>query len=472
MRALRILAAIILVAVVGHPVENDAQTLTTLWQFGGSTSNGFQPHAGLVQGGDGYFYGTLYSGAQGNGHGHGNGSVFQISAAGTFAQLYEFPATIPETNGASPNSVLVQGSDGNFYGTTAPELTPATVFRITSQGTLSTLYAFSGIEPEGGLVQGNDGNFYGTTTDGGTNNDGTVFRISSAGTLTTLHQLGTVATAGIDPVAGLVQGADGNFYGTTFAGGTNDDGTVFRISSAGTLSILYQFGTVASEGIQPDAGLVQGSDGNFYGTTYDGGTNNFGTVFKITPQGTLATLHQFGALPTDGVYPQAGLVQGSDGNFYGTTVYGGTYGSGTVFRITSAGSLTTLYQFGGVATDGTVPLATLVQGSDGYFYGTTELGGTNNDGTVFRISVSDHSSVSDRRVGQQLGRQMGDWQQQLVVGSRPIDQRLGRSDRQRQQQDGDDRPNHRAQQHDQWMPDDQQSDCLRAAGLDQHAPAE
>jgi uncharacterized repeat protein (TIGR03803 family) len=149
------------------------------------------------------------------------------------------------------------------------------------------------------------------------------------------------------------------------------------------------FGGLATDGLYPWAGLVQGSDGSFYGTTTEGGTNNDGTVFKITSQGTLTTLYQFGSLPTDGHTPIGGLVQGSDGNFYGTTSGGGTNsGVGTVFRISSAGTLTTLYQFG-ASDNGADSYAGLVQGSDGNFYGTTELGGTNNTygGTVFQLIV-------------------------------------------------------------------------------------
>jgi len=190
---------------------------------------------------------------------------------------------------------------------------------------------------------------------------------ASAQTLTTLHQFGSTPTDGTQPEAGLVQGSDGNFYGTTSEGGNTNlnygmgDGTVFRISPSGSFTNLYQFS--GSDGSAPVAALVQGSDGNFCGTTWYGGTNGVGTVFKITPAGNLTTLYQFGSQIGDGANPIAGLAQGSDGCFYGTTSQGGTNSLGTVFKITRAGSLTTLYQFNGF--DGYYPEAGLVQGSDG-----------------------------------------------------------------------------------------------------------
>ena len=260
--------------------------------------------------------------------------------------------------------------------------------------TVTNLWSFiagsNGGNPWAGLVQGSDGNFYGTTRSGGTNGEGTVFRINSAGTLATLYQFG-FGTNGYNPMAGLVQGSDGDFYGTTHSGGAYEGGTVFRISSAGTLTTLYQFGGLPTDGQNIWAGLVQGSDGNFYGTTALGGTNSAGTVFQVSSAGTLTTLWQFSGYPADGAYPYAGLVQSSDGNFYGTTVNGGTStncvsGCGTVFRISPGGSYSNFYSFSSDPA-GKDPQAALVQGSDGYFYGTTYLGGTYGSGTVYKLSV-------------------------------------------------------------------------------------
>jgi uncharacterized repeat protein (TIGR03803 family) len=241
-------------------------------------------------------------------------------------------------------------------------------------------------------VQGSDGAFYGTTYYGGTNNVGTVFRISSAGSLNTLYSF-TGGADGANPEAGLVLGTDSNFYGTTHSpdypvGETVCPPTVFKITATGSLTTLYRFTQEAGVPANPVASLVQGSDGNFYGTTYNGGTNAAGSVFKINSAGSLTTLYSF---TKD--YPFAPLVQGSDGNFYGTTQFGGqtnlNYGSGygTVFQISPSGIYTNLYSFTGSPADGARPEAALVQGSDGSFYGTTYYGGTNNIGTMFKLTV-------------------------------------------------------------------------------------
>jgi uncharacterized repeat protein (TIGR03803 family) len=262
------------------------------------------------------------------------------------------------------------------------------VFRISPSGSYTNLYSFNSIPNDGqnpyaGLVQGSDGNFYGTTQQGGTNGHGTVFRISPSGSYTNLYSFNSVPNDGYYPAGGLVQGSDGNFYGTTQQGGTDDAGTVFRISPTGTYTNLYSFDY--TDGAYPLAGLVQGSDGNFYGTTQDGGTYGDGTVFQISPSGCETNLWSFTGC-RDGAYPLAPLVQGSDGNFYGTTQNGGTFGDGTAFRITPSGSLTIIWSFTG-GSDGAYPFAGLVQGSDGNFYGTADGGGANNYGSVFQLSV-------------------------------------------------------------------------------------
>jgi len=236
------------------------------------------------------------------------------------------------------------------------------------------------------LIQATNGSFYGTTSSGGVVG-GTVFKITSRGTFTLLHSF--EGTDGSEPVGGLIQATDGNLYGTTFRGGANGVGTVFKVTLAGTLTTLYSFCTQSgcTDGENPLGGLVQASNGIFYGTTYDGGANNGGTVFKITSGGTLTTLYNFGSL--DGFYPEAALIQATDGNFYGTTYLGGAGDEGTVFKITTAGTLTTLHSFcseSGCA-DGETPAGALVQATNGTFYGTTPGGGTKGDGTVFSLAV-------------------------------------------------------------------------------------
>ena len=233
------------------------------------------------------------------------------------------------------------------------------------------------------LVQGADGNLYGTTYEGGANNEGTVFQVNpSTGVLTTLHNFAGPPNDGRNPTAGLVLASDGNFYGTTNGGGANTWGTVFKITPGGTLTLLHSFAVV--DGSQPWSGLVQGTDGNLYGTTTFGGSNEIGTIFKITTGGTLTTLYNFAE--ADGAIPYASLIQGTDGNLYGTASNGGTNNDGTVFKITTGGTVTLLHSF--TNTDGAHPYGRLVQATDGTFYGTTVQGGSSSVGTVFKITSS------------------------------------------------------------------------------------
>jgi len=304
-------------------------------------------------------------------------------------------------DGADPPAAPIQATDGYLYGTTNGGASTGygTVFKMSTEGTLTTLYVFcsqpgcaDGAEPDAGLVQGVDGNLYGTTLSGGANFEGAVFKITPGGTLTTLYSFCSLACAdGYEPEAALVQGADGNFYGTTSEGGAGGQGTVFKITPGGALTTLYSFCSESNctDGAQPLSGLIEGTDGSFYGTTYSGGANNYGTIYRITPSGALTILHSFNL--TDGAYPWAGLVHATNGSFYGTTVDGGQNGTGTVFRITPAGELTTIYSFcsqGGECPDGTLPRAALIQATDGSLYGTTWGGGSNDKGTAFRIDLN------------------------------------------------------------------------------------
>ena len=365
-----------------------AQTFTTLQSF--DVTHGADPYAGLVQATDGKLYGTTVGGGDKN-----YGTVFRITPSGTLTTLYSFCSKGGCTDGAYLYAGLVQATDGNFYGTTSAggATNHGTVFKITPSGALTTLHSFDltdGADPVSGLVQATDGNFYGTTFKGGAHTYGTVFKITPSGTLTTLHSFCSQSgcTDGTFP-AGLVHATNGNFYGTTVGGGAHVRGTVFKITPSGTLTTLYSFCSKGgcTDGTDPHAGLVQATDGNFYGTTYIGGAKNIGTVFKITPSGTLTTLHSFDG--TDGESPVAGLIQSTDGNLYGTTPPGGAHGVGMVFKITPSGSLTTLYSFCSKigCTDGEYPEAALVQDTNGTFYGTTRTGGAHFYGTIFSLSV-------------------------------------------------------------------------------------
>jgi uncharacterized repeat protein (TIGR03803 family) len=319
------------------------------------------------------------------------------SAQTTFTSLLSFEGT----NGANPHYVyLVQGTDGNLYGTTYVSTgSGGTIFKITTKGVLTTIYTFcphgescvDGAQPEAGLVLATNGDFYGTAANGGANSFGTVFQVTSAGKLTALHSFDS--TDGASPEVALIQATNGKLYGTTSIGGSSDVGTIFDITTAGTFTSLLNF--TGTNGDYPDGKLVQGTDGNFYGTTEEVSSGS-GTVFKMTAAGKLTTLHKFTGSGSDGAGPTSALIQASTGDFYGTTQAGGTHGYGTVFQITSAGKLTTLYSFCAKTdcTDGANPSAGLIQATDGSLYGTTFSGGSNETscnagcGTIFRITTA------------------------------------------------------------------------------------
>jgi uncharacterized repeat protein (TIGR03803 family) len=377
-------------AAIASPAKT---TFTSLVSFDGT--NGSNPYyESLVQGTDGNLYGTTtYGGAnEQNCYGSTCGTVFKITPAGALTILHKFDFA----DGGFPEAGLVRTTNGNFYGTAAAGGSSGfgTIFKITPAGRLTTAYEFQnstdGGNPLGTLVQARNGILYGTTSYGGGSACacGTVFKVTLAGTLTTLHTFSGGGTEGNYPEAGLVQGTDGNFYGTTAYGGANGYGTVFKITSAGTLTTLHNF--AGTDGRNPWAGLLQGTNGNLYGTTTYGGTSGSGcggfgcgTVFKITPAGTLTTLHNFDG--TDGGNPLDGLAQATNGAFYGTTSGAGANNWGTIFKITPAGTLTTLHNFDG--TDGGNPLGGLAQATNGTFYGTTTAGGADGYGTVFSLSV-------------------------------------------------------------------------------------
>jgi len=405
------------------PAPPPTFTFTLLYNFCSqpNCSDGEAPFAGLVQGTDGNLYGTTSAGGSltGQCYPYSCGTVFAITPGGTLIMLHTFDGT----DGSSPQAGLIQAADGNFYGTTVGggSNSRGTVFKMTPSGALTTLYNFcsqggeyctDGDEPYAGLVQGVDKNFYGTTSSGGTNNRGTVFKVTASGALTTLYSFCSQSgcTDGEGPVAGLVLGTDGIFYGTA-SGGQHGDGVVFSITEGGTLTTLHNFD--GSDGWGYIAGLVQGADGNLYGTTYYGGLHTYGTAFKITLGGALTTLYNFCSKTdcADGASPASALILGTDGNFYGTTEFGGIYNfcefrCGTIFKITPDG-LTTLYSFNG--TDGEGPLSeALAQDTNGTLYGTTYFGGANVFyGTVFSLGVGLGPFVETNPAAGKVGATIG-----------------------------------------------------------------
>ena len=396
---------------VATALASPAQILTTLVNFDGSNGRGPELMS-LIQGTDGNLYGTTALGD----------TIFKMTPAGVLTTLY----TLNNADGLYPTAGLVQASDGNFYGTTeeAGASVYGTIFKITPEGTLTTLYNFcakkncrDGAQPDAALIQGSDRNLYGTTQGGGATGFGTVFKITLSGTLTTLYSFcaQTNCADNSEPTAQLVQATDGNFYGTTYEGGTTSQlcssgcGTVFKLTPTGVLTTLHSFD--GTDGYNIVAGIIQGTDGSLYGTTQLGGAYSGGTIFKITKGGVFATLHSFNNSDGSNVY--AGLTQATDGNIYGATYYGGTNNEGTIFRITPAGALTTLYNFCAQTncTDGEWPSGGLMQATNGKLYGTTVYGGVDNYGLVFSLTEGLGPFVETRPTSGKVGDSV------IVLGS-------------------------------------------------------
>lgn len=354
-----------------------AQTFKALHSFNGAS--GAYPVAGLVIGLDGNLYGTTQQGGA-----HDLGTVFEVESDGKFLLLHSFAGA----DGAFPSAGLAFDAHGNVYGTTmlGGSSNRGTVFKV---GTKSVSYSFTGKHGDGaypiaGVVVDSAGNAYGTTQQGGSHGYGTVFKLDAKDKETVLYSFRGVLD-GEYPCAGLILDKKGNLYGTTqLGGGTQNDGTVFRVSPAGKETVLYRFTFNNGDGAYPIGGVVSDGAGNLYGTTSDGGANRVGIVFKLDKNGKETVLYSMATNSGDGLYPFAGLVRDSKGNLYGTAELGGPNGGGTVFEVTPAGQETTLHGFGG--SDGAFPLAGLIRDSKGNVYGTTAQGGTSNAGVVFKLT--------------------------------------------------------------------------------------
>jgi uncharacterized repeat protein (TIGR03803 family) len=374
--------SVALVAAVMTGAYVQAATLKTIHSFCSETNcaYGEVSYGAMVQGIDGNLYGTA-NGAGANGY----GTVFKISTAGKMSAVYNFCSLTNCADGDKPVSGLLLALNGDFYGTTygGGANGAGTVFKLTAGGVLTTLHSFdiSDGEYPNGLIQGAHGNFYGTTQYGGTNGVGTIFKITPGGTLTTLYSFcsQTDCTDGSYP-NGVTLGAHGILYGTTYLGGANNYGSVFEFTAEDTLNTLHGFDD--TDGKYPGAGLTRGGNGDFYGTVPEGGANGWGTVFKITPGGTLTTLHNF--METDGGEPQA-LMQATSGAFYGVTYLGGKNGDGTIFKISPAGKLATVHNFDD--SDGARANTALAEDTNGDLYGTTTMGGARGVGTIYSLSV-------------------------------------------------------------------------------------
>ncbi|MFY9558718.1 MAG: choice-of-anchor tandem repeat GloVer-containing protein [Terriglobales bacterium] len=361
----------LLLLVVSAVTSNlQAQTYTDMHDFNCKVDGCGPTYAGIVgQGRDGNLYGTTQPGTS------GGGTIYTITPSGAFNVIFTFNNA--GTDGFSPTTGLTLGTDGNFYGGTATGGANGfgTLFKITPAGVLTTLHDFTSTEagfPYGPPVAGKNGTFYGVTR------YGKAWSLTQSGTFKLLPN----PTPG-ESRAPLTAASDGNLYGTTINGGTGN-GTVFQMSTAGKIKIIYNFDN--THGAKPIGPVVQGSDGFLYGTASTGGSipNAFGVVFKLSTKGAITVLHEFDSTnAADGYEPLGGLVEGTDGNFYGTTWTGKVHG--VIFKITKSGTYTVLYAFDG--THGSGPATTQMQNTNGIIYGATVSGGVSFNGVFYNFDV-------------------------------------------------------------------------------------
>jgi uncharacterized repeat protein (TIGR03803 family) len=362
-----------------------AQTFTVLYSFSGP--DGSEPSAPLIQGIDGNFYGSTALGGPGLCR-SGCGTIFKITPTGTLTTLHKFNVS----DGDGPTGALAQTSSGVFYGTTGiggsngsscvyKQPGCGTVYKMTASGALTSLYSFSGLDGSVplGLIEGLNGDFYGATAGGGTGGEGgagTFYQITPTGTLTTLVNFDL--TDGNTPVQGLVMGPNGSFYGATESGGL-DFGVLYNITPSGKVTTVFIFSSSSGGFFDPQSGPILGNNGELYGTTQEGGPDN-GVAYNVTLDGTVNW-----AVAGAGSYMTGGLVQATDGNFYGTN----DGGAGSIFQVTPSGTLTTLYGFCSLpnCADGAGPTLSLVQGTDGKLYGSTSTAGSGGGGTLFSFDM-------------------------------------------------------------------------------------
>ena len=381
-------------------------TVQIVYSFTGNngTSDGNDPAAPLLKGRHGEFIGTTaYGGASTHCQGGGCGTVFKVKADGTETVLHSFSGG---SDGALPVAGLIRGRNGYLYGTTqlggggAGCLSDSfiqdygspgcgTVFSISPDGVEQVIYAFTGINGDGwlvvgGLVQDSNGNLYGATAAGGAYQAGMVFEITAAGTEVVLYSF-TGADDGSEPFGGVTLGPDGALYGVTWNGGAAGLGTVYRVTTDGTEQVLWTFNGGPADGAYPQTGLLLAGDGNFYGSTSLGGTFGYGAFFKITTAGALTLIY---SSPSPAGSPTGQLAQDAAGNLFGTTQFGGSTGYGSVFELDTNGVFTTLVDFPGWQNGGVSnPGGGVTLGKDGWLWGTSSLGGSIDGGAVFRVRI-------------------------------------------------------------------------------------
>ena len=391
----RPLLAIVLGLLAVGVQSAEAQTETVLYSFGSQVGDGSNPYAGLTLDTKGNLFGTTF---QGGANGYFYGTIFEVTAARAEKVLHSFGnpggdgqypvAGLTLDTKGNLYGTTSGGGSGRY------DLGVGTVFEVTAAGAEKVLYSFGsqpgdgdGSTPQGGLILDSKGNLYGTTLRGGAYGGGTVFEVTAAGAEKVLYSFYSQPGDGFGPYAGLALDINGNLYGTTFYGGAYGSGTVFEVTAAGTEKVLYSFGSSAGDGNTPSASVIFDTKGDLYGTTRYGGAYKGGTVFELTAAGAEKVLHSFGSQAGDGNTPVAALILDRKGNLYGTTWQGGAYNQGTVFELTAAGEEKVLYSFGSQSGDGLVPGAGLTFDKMGNLYGTTYYGGAYGNGTVFLVTL-------------------------------------------------------------------------------------
>ncbi len=348
---------------------------------------GRSPNGGLVESPAGVFWGTTaYGGAD-----DGNGTVFKFTVGSGLQVMHTFHEE--NTLGARPAAGLLAVDSGSmFYGTTAEggDEDMGTVFRISSQGQFAMMHAMTGLDghaPNAPLTLGADGQFYGSNLFGGASGLGTLFRMNSSGAFSVLHAFKPMRQGndGANPQSRLVQHRNGFLYGSTL-GGAFSNGSLYKIHPSGAFTVLHSFqGLLNANGCEPRTGLTVGSDGDLVGTNTWCGSLNDGTLFTLTPEGSVSLMHTFDALP-QGSQPDGELIQRADGRFYGSAS-GGADGCGSLFSqgVGPRGSFKRLAVFPADRSKGCRPVGALTNAADGALYGITEIGGAFDKGALFRL---------------------------------------------------------------------------------------
>ncbi len=364
-----------------------SQTFTTLYSFTGE-ADGNLPEAGVIQDQSGNLYGTTWLGGEVQddcNYPNGCGVVYEVNSSGTETVVHTFGAT--SGDGLLPITPLAQDSQGNFYGTTYESWAYyGAAFKIDTAGNETVLASFyrgsDGCFPAQGLILDDSGNLFGTTSECGSTaypGSGTIFKIDSAGSLTVLYTF--IGSDGANPYFGhLIMDNSGNLYGVTPMGGVHDAGVLYKLTTAGRLTVLHSFGRT-SDGCYPWGSVVMDKAGSLYGTTHSCGSHGYGTIWKVNKKGKETILHSFAGSPSDGCYPFAGVSRDAKGNLYGVTTGCGANDWGTLYELSASGTLTLLHSFSG--TDGEDPYGEVLLTAKGELFGTATSGGTYGYGTVW-----------------------------------------------------------------------------------------